>query len=595
MSGFNLALTLALVDFVWQGTIVAVALQVALCAARRRSPQLRYGLSAVALIALIALPIVTTALRYDSGKARATGWSATQFAVTGKDDVQRIAEVNVRPEPSRFLTTLQPWVLPLWSIGVVLLSLRLVTGGFEVRALRRSAGRADGRLRERVSQLARRMGIGRPVDVVMSIRSESPGAIGWLRPLILLPPATVMGLTTTQLDAVLAHELAHIRRHDYAVNIVQMVAETLLFYHPAMWWVSKRLRIERELCCDDEAVRVCGDRAAYARALVTMAKLQSPAMAMGVAGGSLRDRIHRLLGLPTEAQRATVGLGGHETRRPALLAVAAIAAVLISITFVGVDGQSTRARFEVASVKFAAPQDRPGWVAFLPGGLVRGTAVPLRFVISRAYDVPWKQLEGDSELLNLRYTIEARADVRALPAQGSTIESTIRAHSPMLREMLQSLLIDRFKLALRVERRDSPVYALVVSPRGHKLSPAARNCGPTTAEEVVSGVGPCGRQGGGPANGYRLRNAEVSDLAAALSVFLDRTVVDRTGVSGRFDIDVPPWSTGAPPRFDSDEPQPDPNGPSIFTVVQQFGLRLEPSRGPIDYYVIDHVERPTEN
>ena len=595
MNGFDRALASALVDFVWQGTLVGVILQVGLYAARRRSAHVRYGLSAAAMLVLMALPIVTTASRYNRADDRGAGFAAARFSVIGENDVRRVAEVNVRPEPSRYLTALQPWVLPLWSVGVVLLSLRLLAGSFEVRALRRSACRADDRLRERVSQLATRMGIGRPVDVVMSIRSEGPGAIGWLRPLILLPPATVMGLTTTQLDAVLAHELAHIRRHDYAVNIMQMVAETLLFYHPAVWWVSKRLRIERELCCDDEAVRVCGDRAAYARALVTMAKLQSPTMAMGVAGGSLSDRIHRLLGFPSDAQSATVGAGGHETRRPALLAVAAIAAVLISITFVGVDAQSTRARFEVASVKFAAPQDRPGWVAFLPGGLVRGTAVPLRFVISRAYDVPWKQLEGDSELLNLRYTIQAKADVRALPAQGSTIESTIRAHSPMLREMLQSLLIDRFKLALHVERRDSPIYALVVGPKGHKLSPAARNCGPTTAEEVVSGIGPCGRQGGGPANGYRLRNAEVSDLAAALSVFLDRTVVDRTGVSGRFDLDVPPWSTGAPPRLDSDEVQPDPNGPSIFTVVQQFGLRLQPARGPLDYYVIDHVERPSDN
>jgi uncharacterized protein (TIGR03435 family) len=216
-------------------------------------------------------------------------------------------------------------------------------------------------------------------------------------------------------------------------------------------------------------------------------------------------------------------------------------------------------------------------------------------MISRAYDVPWKQLEGESQLLNLRYTIEARADVRALPTEGATIEATILAHAPRLREMLQSLLVDRFKLAIHVDRRDSPIYALVVGSKGHKLTRAARSCSPTTVEEAASGLGPCGPQGGGPANGYRLRNAEVSDLASALSVFLDRTVVDRTGVSGRFDIDVPPWSTGAPPRPDSDEPQPDPDGPSIFAVLQQFGLRLEPARGPLDYYVVDHIERPTEN
>jgi len=581
MSGFDLAFTSALVDFVWQGTLVAVALQLGLFATRRASAQFRYGLSAAALLLLIVLPIVTTVSRYNRAGDHPAAFTATPFAVIGTDGTQRVAEVNIRREPAMALTTLQPWILPIWSFGVVLLSLRLVAGGFAVRSLRRSACRADDALRARVSQLAIHMGIRRHVDVVTSVRSESPGAIGWLRPLILLPPATVIGLTATQLDAVLAHELAHIRRHDFAVNIVQMIAETLLFYHPAVWWVSNRLRIERELCCDDEAVRVCGDRTAYARALVTMAKLQKPALVMSATGGSFRDRIHRLLGLPTEARSAKVG-------------GIVIAVALIAIALASVDAQQTRARFEVASVKFAAPEDRPGWVAFLPGGLVRGTAVPLRFVIARAYNVPWKQLEGDSQLLNLRYTIQARADVHALPAPGSSIEATIRAQSPMLREMLQSLLFERFKLAIHVERRDSPIYALVVGTKGHRLTPAARNCGPRTAEEA-EGVGPCGQMGGGPANGYRLRNAEVSDLASALSVFLDRTVVDRTGVSGRFDIDVPPWSTGAPPRPDANEPQPDPNGPSIFAVLQPFGLRLEPARGPIDYYVVDHVERPTDN
>ena len=584
MSGFDLAFTSALVTFVWQGTLVGVALQLTLWAARRRSPQFRYALSAAALVALMALPMVTTMMRYDRGDDRhAASVTASQVSVIGQDDVQRIVDVNLRRPPSWSLATLQPWILPMWSFGVVLLSLRLVAGGMAVRALRRSASRADDLLRQRVADLASRMGIRRRVEPVTSIRSESPGVIGWLRPLILLPPATVMGLTTTQLDAVLAHELAHIRRHDYAVNIVQMIAETLLFYHPAVWWVSKQLRTERELCCDDEAVRVCGDRAAYARALVTMARLQTPGMAMGANGGSLPDRVQRLLGLATDTQRSAAFSG------------IVIAVALFAITLASVDAQQTRARFEVASVKFAAPEDRPGWIAFLPGGLVRGTAVPLQFVIARAYDVPWKQLEGDSELLNLRYTIQARADVHALPAQGFSIEATIRAHSPMLREMLQSLLAERFRLAIHIEKRDSPIYALVISPKGHRLTPAARNCGPTTVDEAVNGGGPCGPQGGGPARGYRLRNAELSDLADGLSVFLDRTVVDRTGLSGHFDIDVPPWSTGRPPRPDSDEPQPDPDGPSIFAVLQQFGLRLEPSRAPIDYYVVDHVERPTEN
>jgi len=585
MNTFGFALTSALVDFVWQGTLVALALLLGLHTLGRRSAQVRYALSSVALVALIALPIVTTATRYRIVEpGHSAGFTAARFSVVPIPEDERVMDVNVRRGAAPVLTRLAPWVLPLWSIGVLLLSLRLVAGGVHVRALRRSARSADEQLCDRLSQVAMRMGIRRRIQLAISSRTDGPGVIGWLRPIIMLPPATVMGLTTEQLDAVLAHELAHVRRHDYLVNIVQMMAETLLFYHPAVWWVSRQLRIERELCCDDEAVRICGDATSYARALVTMAKLQGPAIAMAATGGSLSDRVRRLL-----------GVGGEEQRRSAAFGLTAIAVALVSITIASVDAQQDTARFEVASVKLASPggQGFTG-IAFLPGGVVRGTRTPLWGVISSAYDINWRHLEGNSELLNVRYDIEAKADTRALPPDGSSLERTILSQSPMLREMLKTLLAERFKLAIHVERRDSPIYALVVGPKGHRLTPATRDCSPRNVEEMFKG-GPCGFQGGGPAGGFRLRSAEVSGLARGLTNFLDRTVVDRTGIAGRFDIDVPPWSTGVPPRPDSDEPQPDPDGPSIFTVIQQLGLRLEAARGPIDYYVVDHLERPTPN
>jgi uncharacterized protein (TIGR03435 family) len=169
-----------------------------------------------------------------------------------------------------------------------------------------------------------------------------------------------------------------------------------------------------------------------------------------------------------------------------------------------------------------------------------------------------------------------------------------------LKQMLQTLLSERFKLVMHVERRDQPVYALVAGARGHTLTPMVRDCGPRTMDEAAGNGSPCGFQGGGPARGFRLYGADVSTLAGALTLFSDRLVVDRTGIQGRFDIDLPPWSTGGPPRsIEADlvqEPRPDPNAPSLFTVVQErLGLRLESTRAPIDMYVVDHVERPTPN
>jgi len=122
---------------------------------------------------------------------------------------------------------------------------------------------------------------------------------------VLVPASTLAGLSPQQLEAILAHELAHVRRHDYLANLLQTAVETLLFYHPAVWWVSAQIRRERENCCDDLAVAVCGDRLGYARALVDLEglRIEAPRLALAASGGSLTDRIRRLVGVPGRPSR----------------------------------------------------------------------------------------------------------------------------------------------------------------------------------------------------------------------------------------------------------------------------------------------------
>jgi TonB family protein len=148
------------------------------------------------------------------------------------------------------------------------------------------------------------MGITKHVRILISTMTDGPSVVGFLRPVILLPAATILGLPPEQLEAVLAHELAHIRRYDYLVNMMQVLAEALLFYHPAVWWMSARIRSERELCCDDEAVRVCGDALRYARALTALERMRvmTPSLSLGVADGPLAYRITRLIGAATADQ-----------------------------------------------------------------------------------------------------------------------------------------------------------------------------------------------------------------------------------------------------------------------------------------------------
>jgi beta-lactamase regulating signal transducer with metallopeptidase domain len=407
MSTFGLAFTSALLDFVWQGTLIALALQASLHTIGRRSAQVRYALSAAALAALIALPIVTTASRYRIVEAGPRiGLMATPFSVVpGAEDEGTIA-VNVNREVAPVLMRLQPRVLPLWSMGVLLLSLRLIAGGLHVRALRRNAQRADAQWHDRLLRVAMRMGIRNPIQLAMSSDTEGPAVIGWLRPIIMLPPATVMGLTPDQFDAVLAHELAHIRRHDYLVNIVQMMAETLLFYHPAVWWVSRRLRIERELCCDDEAVRICGDASTYARALVTMSKPQGPAMAMATTGGSLNDRVRRLLGMGS----------GEGPRRSVAFGLTAIAVVLTSITIASVDAQREPARFEVASVHLTQPRT-PSSQRVTPTRVSLANQ-SLWSLLVMAFKVHAFQLSGPDWLTQVRVDVQATIRPVSLPNDG---------------------------------------------------------------------------------------------------------------------------------------------------------------------------------
>jgi TonB family protein len=176
------------------------------------------------------------------------------------------------------------------------------------------------------------MKVQRRIAVLVSAMSDSPSVVGWMRPVILLPAATLMGLTPLQLEAILAHEIGHIKRYDYLVNMMQMVIETLFFYHPAVWWVSKRIRVERELCCDDLAVRFSGNALRYARALTTLEKLRLrvPGIVMASTGGPLLYRIQRLAGVPAKEYGAS--------RLPALLA-AGLALLCITMNVIWVRAQ----------------------------------------------------------------------------------------------------------------------------------------------------------------------------------------------------------------------------------------------------------------
>lgn len=309
-----------LVHFLWEGLVIAGLLAAGRRLFKNSAARFKYlaGCAALALMALA--PLVTLAIEARQNPAPALssaqagpGWIETtvngraipSLAVTATHDAHAASF-------SRELEMLFPWLVLGWVVGVCGLSGRLLAGWFQVRRLR-SQSTKPLPWTEPFAVLARRLEVSRPVRLLQSALVEVPTVIGWLRPVILLPASCVTGLTPRQLESIIAHELAHIRRHDYLINLLQSAVETLLFYHPAVWWVSRCIRDERELCCDDLAVEVCGDRAGYARALATLEELRpaSAQLALAAAGAPLLQRIRRLAGQPERsAGRASWPVAG---------------------------------------------------------------------------------------------------------------------------------------------------------------------------------------------------------------------------------------------------------------------------------------------
>lgn len=305
------ALGWALAHFAWQGAVVGVLLWAGLRSGFLRTPQSRYLASGFALAACVAAAVVTFTSEWKTATQPAfMGFASGAVTPTAAVSTPDLAPHDTAPIPralaggggaafpASWLGPVLPWLVLTWAVGVSLLSVRLLgMWAFTQHLKHRLLRPVPAWVGEKLVTLCGKLGIGPSVRVFESAAVECPAAIGWLRPVILLPASALTGLSASQLETILAHELAHIRRHDYLVNLLQSVAETALFFHPAVWWISSRIREERELCCDDIAVAACGNELEYAEALAALAQQRhdSAQFAMSAAGGSLLGRIQRIL------------------------------------------------------------------------------------------------------------------------------------------------------------------------------------------------------------------------------------------------------------------------------------------------------------
>ncbi|MDP6446785.1 MAG: M56 family metallopeptidase, partial [Pirellulaceae bacterium] len=324
-----------LVHFLWQGACLLLLVQMILLLLNRESANSRYLAMVCGLLAMAAMPVLTFSRLASSPPPATTG---EVFASTGETSAEtqpiattasprtRVSEVS---SPQRAKQSDQPtssgrhnatanawvpWLSAAWAIGVLMGSLRLIAGWWAIGALRkdRQFPCGEGAARAALDRMCAIVGVrAECVELIESARASTPLVVGWLRPAILLPVGMATGMTTSEMEAVFAHELAHIRRADYVVNLLQSLVETWLFFHPAVWLLSAWVRAERELCCDDIAVAAVGDRLAYAR---TLAKLAESARAAGLGvpatGGRVYERIQRIAGSADTQRRSHAWLPG---------------------------------------------------------------------------------------------------------------------------------------------------------------------------------------------------------------------------------------------------------------------------------------------
>jgi len=303
-SPFLYSLSLTLLHFLWQGVLVALVLKSILVLVNNQRSQLRYAMSSIAMLINLLLPLLTFALIYRAELS----YSGTSVQVLSFAElIQELKQPDVLfsyQTITDFFPTVLPYLALLWIASVILMSAKLLVEIYFVNQLpQQNSIEPSAQLLIRFNELAQQINLAIAPKLLISLKVDVPMAIGWLKPVVLIPATMVSGLNTAQLEMLMLHELAHIRRHDYLVNFLQTVVEILLFFHPAVLWVSKQMRHEREYCSDDIAVQHCGDAVAYAHTLADTASLCTkanhihtiPNLAMAASGGDLKQRVVRLV------------------------------------------------------------------------------------------------------------------------------------------------------------------------------------------------------------------------------------------------------------------------------------------------------------
>jgi bla regulator protein blaR1 len=601
-------------NHLWQSTIFAALAALLALVLRRERARVRYWVWLAASLkflvpfgALIVLgshlnwrlPVAATPQTVTLIQSVSQPYSQAQLdlaaaaqTVAGPSTISTLPAVLVGAWLFGFVVCLFVWLMRWRRLAAIVAGASPLESGPELESLRR---------------LEKALGITPPVPLLASSNALEPGVFGIMKPVLLWPANIGLHLEVAHVEAIVAHEVCHIRRRDNLAAAVHMFIQACFWFYPLTWWIGARLIDERERACDEGVIELGNAPYVYAQSILKTCQhcVESPLIcAAGVTGSDLKNRI---VGIMRSEMRRNL-----TTSRKLLLASAASLAIALPIALgmlVGPRLQAqqsmmTRPSFEVASVKPNKSGDRRVMIQGQPGGRLVATNLSLRQLIRNAYQLQEFQLIGAPDWIDQdRFDIVAKAAAEPPPS------SPFGPLGPM-QLMLQSLLIDRFKLVAHEETQELPIYALVPARSDAKLGPGLRpssvDCEALMAAARAGGSAPsfpppgerppCGTQMGPGL--LTAGSTPMSQLANVLSPFAHRVIVDRTGLKGRFDIDLK-WTPdqmpqGPPPPGAPQFPPVDPNGPSLFTAIQeQLGVKLDSQRGPVPVLVIEHVEQPT--
>ena len=611
--------TAPLLNHLWQSTAVAILAWLLTLALRHNSARVRYAIWLAASIKfLLPFQLLTSA---GARLSRPVGTGGAQLYFIVEEFTRPVRQAPIAAsQPATSASPAHSWSLfwtcmaAAWLCGFMAQLVRWISAWRS--ASRIAAAAAPISSGREFAALARARSHARmltPIRLLLSSAGMEPGVFGIVRPVLFWPAGLSQHLSDAQMDTIMAHETEHARRHDNLTAALHALVEALFWFHPLVRWMSTQLCEERERACDECVIRQNAQPEAYAQSILTVCSFcMEPASicVSGVSGAGLKQRILRIM---TRRSGAALTLG-----RKCLLGAAALLLIAAPLGFGVLHGQSTAGsskagassaglpKYDVASIKPSSPNARGFMLMMMPDGIdLKDT--PPQTLLQMAFDVQPDRIVGAPDWVRSRhFDVNAKVSPEDVPKLAKLTMDQRRA-------MLLPLLAERFGLKYHHEKRELPIYSLVVAKGGPRLTASkVGNRGPGRATPPSRGDAPPAAdeppgEGGSVGEGMRIRTGSIQSrggsiafLANALSGMVGRSVVDKTGLTGDYDFSLR-WTPdegmrALPGSEEGGGPSADPGGPTLFSAIEeQLGLKLQPEKGLVDVIVIDRIDLPTKN